>query len=73
MLFLVLLLLIFRFENSIRHINATLDVLPVKGPQGPSLPVKTDDLVENKSVTRQTWAVIPEHLTLTSPSISKYF
>ncbi|KAK2514309.1 Cep192 [Columba livia] len=59
-----------RFENSIRHINATLDVLPVKGPQGPSLPVKTDDLVENKSVTRQTWAVIPEHLTLTSPSIS---
>ncbi|XP_065485263.1 centrosomal protein of 192 kDa isoform X4 [Caloenas nicobarica] len=59
-----------RFENSARLINATLDVLPVKGPQGPSLPVKTDDLVENKSVTQQTWAVTPEYLTLTSPSIS---
>ncbi|XP_009975880.1 PREDICTED: centrosomal protein of 192 kDa-like, partial [Tauraco erythrolophus] len=53
------------FENADRNINATLDVLPVKGPQGPPLPVKTDDLV-----TQQTWTVKPEHLTLTSPSIS---
>ncbi|KAM9303176.1 centrosomal protein of 192 kDa [Morus bassanus] len=59
-----------RFENSVRHINATLDVLPVKGPQGPPLPVKTDDLVQNKSDAQQTWAVKPEYLTLTSPSIS---
>ncbi|XP_054670159.1 centrosomal protein of 192 kDa [Grus americana] len=59
-----------RFENSVRHINATLDVLPVKGPQGPSLPVKTDDLVQNKSDAQQTWAVKPEYLSLTSPSIS---
>ncbi|KAM6141630.1 centrosomal protein of 192 kDa [Phoenicopterus ruber ruber] len=59
-----------RFENSARHINATLDVLPVKGPQGPPLPVKTDDLVQNKSDAQQTWAVKPEYLTLTSPSIS---
>uniref|UniRef100_A0A8D0FP56 Centrosomal protein 192 n=1 Tax=Strix occidentalis caurina TaxID=311401 RepID=A0A8D0FP56_STROC len=60
----------FRFENSVRHINAALDVLPVKGPQGPPLPVKTDDLVQNKSDTQQTWSVNPEYLTLTSPSIS---
>ncbi|XP_069709348.1 centrosomal protein of 192 kDa [Phaenicophaeus curvirostris] len=59
-----------RFENSVRHINASLDVLPVKGPQGPPLPVKTDDLVQNTSVTQQTWAVKPECLTLASPSVS---
>ncbi|KFZ62270.1 Centrosomal protein of 192 kDa, partial [Antrostomus carolinensis] len=59
-----------RFENSVRHINTTLDVLPVKGPQGPPLPVKTDDLVQNKSDTQQTWTVKPEYLILTSPSIS---
>uniref|UniRef100_A0A8C0EE93 Centrosomal protein 192 n=1 Tax=Bubo bubo TaxID=30461 RepID=A0A8C0EE93_BUBBB len=53
-----------------QHINAALDVLPVKGPQGPPLPVKTDDLVQNKSDTQQTWSVNPEYLTLTSPSIS---
>ncbi|KAM9024220.1 centrosomal protein of 192 kDa isoform 1-T2 [Ara ararauna] len=57
-----------RFENSERHINTTLDVLPVKGPQGPPLPVATDDLVQSKSDTQQTWAVKPEYLTLTSPS-----
>uniref|UniRef100_A0A663LUP2 Centrosomal protein 192 n=1 Tax=Athene cunicularia TaxID=194338 RepID=A0A663LUP2_ATHCN len=59
-----------RFENSVRYINAALDVLPVKGPQGPPLPVKTDDLVQNKSDARQTWSVNPEYLTLTSPSIT---
>ncbi|XP_074753573.1 centrosomal protein of 192 kDa [Athene noctua] len=59
-----------RFENSVRYINAALDVLPVKGPQGPPLPVKTDDLAQNKSDAQQTWSVNPEYLTLTSPSIS---
>ncbi|XP_071410367.1 centrosomal protein of 192 kDa [Pithys albifrons albifrons] len=58
-----------RFENSAIHTNATLDVLPVKGPQGPSLPVKTNDLVQNKSDPSHTWAVKPEYLTLTCPSI----
>ncbi|XP_010080899.1 PREDICTED: centrosomal protein of 192 kDa, partial [Pterocles gutturalis] len=59
-----------RLEDLFRHINAILDVLPVKGPQGPPLPVKTDDLLQNKSVAQQTWAVKPEYLTLISPSIS---
>nr|XP_013797922.1 PREDICTED: centrosomal protein of 192 kDa [Apteryx mantelli mantelli] len=59
-----------RFANSIRHMNATLDVLPVKGPQGPPLPVKTDDIIQNKLLDQQTWAVKPEYLILTSPSIS---
>uniref|UniRef100_A0A8B9SQJ6 Centrosomal protein 192 n=1 Tax=Anas platyrhynchos TaxID=8839 RepID=A0A8B9SQJ6_ANAPL len=59
-----------RSENSVRHINATLDVLPVKGPQGPPLPVKTDDLIQNQVDVQQTWTVKPEHLILTPPSIS---
>ncbi|KGL82099.1 Centrosomal protein of 192 kDa, partial [Tinamus guttatus] len=59
-----------RFGNSVRHINATLDVLPVKGPQGPPLHVKTDDIIQNILVDQQTWSVIPEYLILTPPSIS---
>ncbi|XP_065609671.1 centrosomal protein of 192 kDa [Cyrtonyx montezumae] len=59
-----------RSENAARLINATLDVLPVKGPQGPPLPVKTNDLVQNKQDVQQTWAVKPEHLVLLPPSIS---
>ncbi|XP_039425496.1 centrosomal protein of 192 kDa [Corvus cornix cornix] len=58
-----------RFENFVRHTTATLDVLPVKGPQGPSLSAKTNVLVQNKPDAQQTWAVTPEYLTLTSPSI----
>uniref|UniRef100_A0A8C0EEM0 Centrosomal protein 192 n=1 Tax=Bubo bubo TaxID=30461 RepID=A0A8C0EEM0_BUBBB len=57
-------------QDGIRRSPGSLDVLPVKGPQGPPLPVKTDDLVQNKSDTQQTWSVNPEYLTLTSPSIS---
>uniref|UniRef100_A0A674ITQ1 Centrosomal protein 192 n=1 Tax=Terrapene triunguis TaxID=2587831 RepID=A0A674ITQ1_9SAUR len=52
------------------HTNTTLDVLPVKGPQGPPLSLHTDDPVQNKLISRETWAVQPEHLILTSPSIS---
>ncbi|OXB76516.1 UNVERIFIED_CONTAM: hypothetical protein H355_004885 [Colinus virginianus] len=59
-----------RSENAARLINATLDVLPVKGPQGPPLPVKTNDLVQNEQDVQQTWAVNPEHLVLLPPSIS---
>lgn len=62
--------LTFSVEDAIRRINA-MDVLPVKGPQVPPLPVKTDELVQNKLDTRQPWSIEPECLTLTSPSISK--
>uniref|UniRef100_A0A674H7A1 Centrosomal protein 192 n=1 Tax=Taeniopygia guttata TaxID=59729 RepID=A0A674H7A1_TAEGU len=61
--------LIFRLENFVRHTTSPLDVLPVKGPQGTSLSAKTNDLVQNKSDAQQTWAVTPEYLTLTPPSI----
>uniref|UniRef100_A0A8C8R9E4 Centrosomal protein 192 n=1 Tax=Pelusios castaneus TaxID=367368 RepID=A0A8C8R9E4_9SAUR len=52
------------------HTNATLDVLPVRGPQGPPLSLNTNDPVQNKLISRETWAIQPEHLLLTSPSIS---
>uniref|UniRef100_H0ZGT2 Centrosomal protein 192 n=1 Tax=Taeniopygia guttata TaxID=59729 RepID=H0ZGT2_TAEGU len=54
-----------------RHTTSPLDVLPVKGPQGTSLSAKTNDLVQNKSDAQQTWAVTPEYLTLTPPSIGE--
>ncbi|XP_056339603.1 centrosomal protein of 192 kDa isoform X2 [Oenanthe melanoleuca] len=60
-----------RSENFVRHTAATLDVLPVKGPQGTSLSAKAKDLVQNKSDAQQTWTVTPEYLTLTSPSIGE--
>ncbi|XP_063253097.1 centrosomal protein of 192 kDa isoform X2 [Prinia subflava] len=60
-----------RFENFARHTASTLDVLPVKGPQGSTLSAKTKDLAQNKSGAQQTWAVTPECLTLTSPSVGE--
>ncbi|XP_065254396.1 centrosomal protein of 192 kDa [Emys orbicularis] len=59
-----------RLGSTDTHTNTTLDVLPVKGPQGPPLSLNTDDPVQNKLISRETWAVQPEHLILTSPSIS---
>ncbi|XP_043364079.1 centrosomal protein of 192 kDa isoform X9 [Dermochelys coriacea] len=59
-----------RLGSSETHTNTTLDVLPVKGPQGPPLSLNIDDPVQNKLISRETWAVQPEHLILTSPSIS---
>uniref|UniRef100_A0A674GPC8 Centrosomal protein 192 n=1 Tax=Taeniopygia guttata TaxID=59729 RepID=A0A674GPC8_TAEGU len=61
----------FQLENFVRHTTSPLDVLPVKGPQGTSLSAKTNDLVQNKSDAQQTWAVTPEYLTLTPPSIGE--
>ncbi|XP_012427355.5 centrosomal protein of 192 kDa isoform X2 [Taeniopygia guttata] len=60
-----------RLENFVRHTTSPLDVLPVKGPQGTSLSAKTNDLVQNKSDAQQTWAVTPEYLTLTPPSLGE--
>ncbi|XP_028921319.1 centrosomal protein of 192 kDa isoform X3 [Ornithorhynchus anatinus] len=57
--------------NSERHIgNVSLDVLPVKGPQGPSLSLQTAEPVPNQLDPPQTWTVSPEHLILTAPSTS---
>ncbi|XP_030044497.1 centrosomal protein of 192 kDa-like, partial [Microcaecilia unicolor] len=47
--------------------NMSLDVLPVKGPQGPPLCL---NIVDSACKIEQTWTIQPEHLILTSPSIS---
>ncbi|XP_064409611.1 centrosomal protein of 192 kDa isoform X3 [Latimeria chalumnae] len=58
--------------NSDRPTSSTsLDVLPVRGPQGPPLALGVADLVQNKSLEPQkTWTIQPEQLILTAPSIS---
>uniref|UniRef100_A0A8U8B7I1 Centrosomal protein 192 n=1 Tax=Geospiza parvula TaxID=87175 RepID=A0A8U8B7I1_GEOPR len=61
----------FQLENFVTHTAATLDVLPVKGPQGISLSAKNNDLAQNKSDSQETWAVTPEYLILTSPTLGK--
>nr|XP_033790035.1 centrosomal protein of 192 kDa isoform X2 [Geotrypetes seraphini] len=54
--------------NTERHIsNMSLDVLPVKGPQGPPLCL---NIVDSACKIEQTWTIHPEHLILTAPSIS---
>uniref|UniRef100_A0A7M4EJL6 Centrosomal protein 192 n=1 Tax=Crocodylus porosus TaxID=8502 RepID=A0A7M4EJL6_CROPO len=57
-----------RPENSEGHINTTLDVLPVKGPQGPSS-LNTDEPLQSQLASQHVWAIQPEHLILTSPSL----
>ncbi|XP_075777128.1 centrosomal protein of 192 kDa isoform X2 [Pelodiscus sinensis] len=59
-----------RLGSSETHTNTTLDVLPVKGPQRFPLSLNTDDPVQNKFISQETWTIQPEHLILTSPSIS---
>ncbi|XP_029446800.1 centrosomal protein of 192 kDa isoform X2 [Rhinatrema bivittatum] len=54
--------------NSERNIsNTSLDVLPVKGPQGAPL---CSNIVESAHKFEQTWTIQPEHLILTASSIS---
>ncbi|XP_030827503.1 centrosomal protein of 192 kDa [Camarhynchus parvulus] len=60
-----------RLENFVTHTAATLDVLPVKGPQGISLSAKNNNLAQNKSDSQETWAVTPEYLILTSPTLGE--
>lgn len=51
--------------------NLSLDVLPVRGPQGCVRPSSTSDVEENKFVSQETWTVQPECLLLATPSLSK--
>ncbi|XP_066546802.1 centrosomal protein of 192 kDa isoform X2 [Amia ocellicauda] len=60
------------FGNSDRHVsNVSLDVLPVKGPQGPTLPLNVPDPVLNPaSEPQKSWSVQPEQIVLAAPTIS---
>lgn len=48
--------------------NVFLDVLPVKGPQGPSLLSRTAHPAHDTPTPEEKWAVHPEHLVLIAPS-----
>ncbi|XP_069050952.1 centrosomal protein of 192 kDa [Lepisosteus oculatus] len=60
------------FGSSDRHIgNVSLDVLPVKGPQGPPLALNVPDPALSTSCEPpDTWSVVPEQLVLTAPTIN---
>ncbi|KAG7470070.1 hypothetical protein MATL_G00135730 [Megalops atlanticus] len=63
------------FGNSDRHVsNVSLDVLPVKGPQGPPLALPVGDPTlkgpSNPGAPQDSWSVQPEQLVLTAPTIS---
>ncbi|XP_032374126.1 centrosomal protein of 192 kDa isoform X3 [Etheostoma spectabile] len=51
--------------------NVSLDVLPVKGPQGPALRVAEPSLKPSESLHRQSesWTIHPEQLLLATPTI----
>uniref|UniRef100_A0A452TP60 Centrosomal protein 192 n=1 Tax=Ursus maritimus TaxID=29073 RepID=A0A452TP60_URSMA len=56
-------------ESSGKHGgNVSLDVLPVKGPQGSPLPSQAVCPPQDKSSCQEMWAVQPEHLILIAPS-----
>lgn len=48
--------------------SASLDVLPVKGPQGFPLLSQAVPAPQDKSSSEEMWAVQPEHLVLVAPS-----
>uniref|UniRef100_A0A452TPN1 Centrosomal protein 192 n=1 Tax=Ursus maritimus TaxID=29073 RepID=A0A452TPN1_URSMA len=52
--------------------NVSLDVLPVKGPQGSPLPSQAVCPPQDKSSCQEMWAVQPEHLILIAPSACEY-
>ncbi|MBZ3869256.1 Centrosomal protein of 192 kDa [Sciurus carolinensis] len=48
--------------------NVSLDVLPVKGPQGSPFLSQTGHPPQDNSASEETWTVQPEHLVLIAPS-----
>ncbi|XP_029402677.1 centrosomal protein of 192 kDa [Mus pahari] len=48
--------------------NVFLDVLPVKGPQGPPFLSQTAHPAQDTPSSEERWAVHPEHLILVAPS-----
>ncbi|XP_036017168.1 centrosomal protein of 192 kDa isoform X3 [Mus musculus] len=48
--------------------NVLLDVLPVKGPQGPPFLSQSAHPAQDTAASEEGWAVHPEHLILVAPS-----
>ncbi|XP_077454036.1 centrosomal protein of 192 kDa isoform X2 [Stigmatopora argus] len=59
-------------DSGITFANVSLDVLPVKGPQGPTLSVSGSSLKTSESLPRlsESWSVHPEQLVLTAPTLN---
>ncbi|KAK2844107.1 hypothetical protein Q5P01_010766 [Channa striata] len=59
-------------DSSLSNGNVSLDVLPVKGPQGPALRMTEPSLKPSEPLHRQTesWTLHPEQLVLTAPTIN---
>ncbi|CAO2594351.1 Centrosomal protein of 192 kDa, partial [Lemmus lemmus] len=52
--------------------NVSLDVLPVKGPQGPPFLSHIAQPAQDTPTSEESWAVHPEHLILVAPSSCDY-
>ncbi|XP_018521245.1 centrosomal protein of 192 kDa isoform X1 [Lates calcarifer] len=59
-------------DSGMENGSVSLDVLPVKGPQGPALRVTEPSLKASEPLHRQSesWTVHPEQLVLSSPTIN---
>ncbi|XP_071324472.1 centrosomal protein of 192 kDa isoform X3 [Trachinotus anak] len=58
-------------DSGLANGSVSLDVLPVKGPQGPALRVTEPSLKASEPLHRQSesWTIHPEQLVLTTPTI----
>ncbi|CAH7032878.1 Cep192 [Phodopus roborovskii] len=52
--------------------NVSLDVLPVKGPQGPPFLSQIAHPAQDTAPSEERWAVHPEHLVLVAPSSCEF-
>ncbi|KAM7382415.1 hypothetical protein PAMP_002143 [Pampus punctatissimus] len=59
-------------DGALANGNVSLDVLPVKGPQGPAMRVAESTLKASEPLHRQSesWTIHPEQLVLAAPTIN---
>ncbi|XP_044216252.1 centrosomal protein of 192 kDa isoform X2 [Thunnus albacares] len=59
-------------DSALANGNVSLDVLPVKGPQGPAMRVAEPTLKASEPLHRQSesWTIHPEQLVLAAPTIN---
>ncbi|XP_070768017.1 centrosomal protein of 192 kDa [Enoplosus armatus] len=59
-------------DSALPNSNVSLDVLPVKGPQGPALRVTEPSIKPSEPLHRQSesWTIHPEQLVLSAPTIN---
>nr|XP_057909656.1 centrosomal protein of 192 kDa isoform X3 [Doryrhamphus excisus] len=59
-------------DGGITNRNVSLDVLPVKGPQGPAMPVAASSFQTSELSQKQppSWTVYPQQLVLAVPSMN---